>query len=107
MKKAVAVAFSLNRRLARHGPLSLLGVDFLGRFTAFRHVGVFPEQIVHWEWLKQTIEKADRPLKVETCSVTPVSPRSSRLPRERKSPMWTRRRRRLAGARENQRHAGL
>ena len=29
-------------------PLSLLGVDFLGRFTAFRHVGVFPEQIVHW-----------------------------------------------------------
>ncbi len=45
-------------------PLSLLGVDFLGRFTAFRHVGVFPEQIVHWEWLKQTIEKADRPLKV-------------------------------------------
>ncbi|NWJ24650.1 class I SAM-dependent methyltransferase [Rhizobium sp. RM] len=45
-------------------PLSLLGVDFLGRFTAFRHVGVFPEQIVHWEWLKNTIETADRPLKV-------------------------------------------
>ena len=45
-------------------PLSLLGVNFLGRFTAFRHVGVFPEQIVHWEWLKNTIEAADRPLKV-------------------------------------------
>lgn len=45
-------------------PLSLLGVNFLGRFTAFRHVGVFPEQIVHWEWLKQTIEASDRPLKV-------------------------------------------
>jgi 23S rRNA (cytosine1962-C5)-methyltransferase len=45
-------------------PLSLLGVDFLGRFTAFRHVGVFPEQIVHWEWLKQTVETAGRPLKV-------------------------------------------
>ncbi|KAJ37174.1 SAM-dependent methyltransferase, partial [Agrobacterium tumefaciens] len=45
-------------------PLSLLGVDFLGRFTAFRHVGVFPEQIVHWEWLKHSIETADRPLKV-------------------------------------------
>jgi 23S rRNA (cytosine1962-C5)-methyltransferase len=38
-------------------PLSLLGVDFLGRFTAFRHVGVFPEQIVHWEWMKARVEE--------------------------------------------------
>jgi len=45
-------------------PLSLLGINFLGRFTAFRHVGVFPEQIVHWEWLKAQIEASDRPLKV-------------------------------------------
>jgi 23S rRNA (cytosine1962-C5)-methyltransferase len=45
-------------------PLSLLGVDFLGRFTAFRHVGVFPEQIVHWEWMKKQAESAKRPLKV-------------------------------------------
>jgi 23S rRNA (cytosine1962-C5)-methyltransferase len=45
-------------------PLSLLGVDFLGRFTAFRHVGVFPEQIVHWEWVKSQAESANRPLRV-------------------------------------------
>ena len=49
-------------------PLSLLGVDFLGRFTSFRHVGVFPEQIVHWEWMKNRIEEArgerERPVKV-------------------------------------------
>ncbi|EHS51439.1 SAM-dependent methyltransferase protein [Rhizobium sp. PDO1-076] len=45
-------------------PLSLLGVDFLGRFTAFRHVGVFPEQIAHWAWMKSQIEQAGRPLKV-------------------------------------------
>lgn len=45
-------------------PLSLLGVDFLGRFTAFRHVGVFPEQIVHWQWLKNAVETAGRPVKV-------------------------------------------
>jgi 23S rRNA (cytosine1962-C5)-methyltransferase len=49
-------------------PLALLGVDFLGRFTAFRHVGVFPEQIVHWDWMKTRIEEAgrgkDRPVKV-------------------------------------------
>ncbi|PDT01140.1 SAM-dependent methyltransferase [Rhizobium chutanense] len=45
-------------------PLNLLGVDFLGRFTSFRHVGVFPEQIVHWSWMKDQAEKAGRPLKV-------------------------------------------
>ncbi|MBO9097083.1 MULTISPECIES: class I SAM-dependent rRNA methyltransferase [unclassified Rhizobium] len=45
-------------------PLQLLDVDFHGRFTSFRHVGVFPEQIVHWEWMKQQIEASKRPLKV-------------------------------------------
>ncbi|AYG57889.1 class I SAM-dependent rRNA methyltransferase [Rhizobium jaguaris] len=45
-------------------PLQLLGIDFLGRFTAFRHVGVFPEQIVHWAWMKEQVEIANRPLKV-------------------------------------------
>ena len=41
-------------------PLALLGVDFLGRFTSFRHVGVFPEQIVHWEWMKAKVEEAKK-----------------------------------------------
>ena len=45
-------------------PLSLLGIDFNGRFTAFRHVGVFPEQIAHWTWMKERIEAEKRPLKV-------------------------------------------
>ncbi|TRL30986.1 class I SAM-dependent methyltransferase [Rhizobium straminoryzae] len=45
-------------------PLSLLDVDFLGRFTAFRHVGVFPEQIVHWSWVKAQAERAGRPIRV-------------------------------------------
>ena len=45
-------------------PMRLLDVDFLGRFTSFRHVGVFPEQIVHWAWMKEQVEAAKRPLKV-------------------------------------------
>lgn len=51
-------------QLGETWPLSLLGVNFLGRFTSFRHVGVFPEQIVHWTSLKETIERSGRPLKV-------------------------------------------
>lgn len=45
-------------------PMHLAGVDFLGRFTAFRHVGVFPEQLVHWNWMREAVENAGRPLKV-------------------------------------------
>ena len=45
-------------------PLSYDGVPFLGRFTSFRHVGVFPEQATHWEWMKTRIAGAGRPVKV-------------------------------------------
>ncbi len=45
--------------------LSYDGVPFLGRFTSFRHVGVFPEQATHWDWMKNLIWQArPRPVKV-------------------------------------------
>jgi 23S rRNA (cytosine1962-C5)-methyltransferase len=50
--------------LAETWPLAYDGVAFLGRFTSFRHVGVFPEQVVHWDWLKARIANAGRPVKV-------------------------------------------
>jgi len=44
--------------------LSYDGVPFLGRFTSFRHVGVFPEQATHWDWMKDLIRQArPRPVK--------------------------------------------
>jgi 23S rRNA (cytosine1962-C5)-methyltransferase len=39
-------------------------VAFLGRFTAFRHVGVFPEQDPHWRWIESSIRRAQRPVRV-------------------------------------------
>lgn len=45
-------------------PMQLLGTDFHGRFTSFRHVGVFPEQLAHWSWVKEQVEASRRPLKV-------------------------------------------
>src|SRR5690606_18355760 len=42
-------------------PMKLLGVDFHGRLTSFRHVGVFPEQIAHWRWMADRIAEARRP----------------------------------------------
>jgi 23S rRNA (cytosine1962-C5)-methyltransferase len=45
-------------------PMTLLDVDFHGRFTSFRHVGVFPEQLAHWSWMQDQIKRAGRPIKV-------------------------------------------
>ena len=52
------------RPLGETWPLAYDGVLFLGRFTSFRHVGVFPEQAAHWEWMKGAIKGAGRPLKI-------------------------------------------
>jgi 23S rRNA (cytosine1962-C5)-methyltransferase len=50
--------------IAETWPISYDGVPFLGRFTSFRHVGVFPEQATHWDWMKQLIAGAGRPVKI-------------------------------------------
>lgn len=39
-------------------------IQFEGRFTSFRHVGVFPEQVAHWQWFADRIRGANRPIKV-------------------------------------------
>ncbi|MBN9070549.1 MAG: class I SAM-dependent rRNA methyltransferase [Rhizobiales bacterium] len=45
-------------------PLRHDGIDYLGRFTSFRHVGVFPEQASHWDHMAGLIAAAKRPVKV-------------------------------------------
>ncbi len=37
-------------------PMRHDGLDYLGRFTSFRHVGVFPEQASHWDHMAGLIE---------------------------------------------------
>ncbi|MBC01387.1 MAG: SAM-dependent methyltransferase [Rhodobacteraceae bacterium] len=56
----------LNRDLPETWQMRYGKAAFLGRFMSFRHVGVFPEQAAHWQWMADTIEKtpAERPLKV-------------------------------------------
>jgi 23S rRNA (cytosine1962-C5)-methyltransferase len=45
-------------------PMKHDGLHYLGRFTSFRHVGVFPEQASHWDHMAGLIERAGRPVKV-------------------------------------------
>jgi len=32
-------------------PVRVLGITMLCRLTGFRHLGIFPEQLPHWEWM--------------------------------------------------------
>ncbi|MDI6027419.1 class I SAM-dependent rRNA methyltransferase [Corticibacterium sp. UT-5YL-CI-8] len=45
-------------------PMKHDGIDYWGRFTSFRHVGVFPEQATHWDHMARLIVEAKRPVKV-------------------------------------------
>ncbi|MGN6282368.1 class I SAM-dependent methyltransferase [Frateuria sp.] len=45
-------------------PMRHDGIDYLGRFTSFRHVGVFPEQASHWSHMEGLIRGAGRPVRV-------------------------------------------
>ncbi len=50
--------------LGESWPMSVDDVDFVCRLTAFRHVGVFPEQKVHWDWVAGRVRAAGRPLRI-------------------------------------------
>lgn len=45
-------------------PLSWRDIRFHGRFTAFRHLGFFPEQAANWAWLRDSLEARGRPARV-------------------------------------------
>jgi 23S rRNA (cytosine1962-C5)-methyltransferase len=40
-----------NTSIPEAWPVSVLGVNLLCRLTSFRHLGIFPEQVVHWQWM--------------------------------------------------------
>ena len=45
-------------------PMSWNGVAYWGRFTSFRHVGVFPEQEAHWRFIVDRLDRSSRPVKL-------------------------------------------
>ena len=45
-------------------PLAYDGLSFHGRFTSFRHTGVFPEQAAHWAFVDERVRAAKRPPKL-------------------------------------------
>ena len=52
------------QQLGETWPLEFDGIPFHGRFTSFRHVGVFPEQAAHWHALQKAVQEANRPVRM-------------------------------------------
>lgn len=52
------------RPLPETFPLTWRGVRFHGRFTAFRHLGAFPEQAANWEWLDACLAASESGLNI-------------------------------------------
>jgi len=44
-----------NKPLPETWGLHVLGVTMLGRLTSFRHLGIFPEQLPHWQWMLERV----------------------------------------------------
>ncbi|MDX2142567.1 MAG: class I SAM-dependent methyltransferase [Rhodospirillaceae bacterium] len=42
----------------RDWPMAIGGISAVCRFSAFRHMGVFPEQAPHWHWMAEQISRA-------------------------------------------------
>lgn len=51
------------RQLPKSWPVEVMGVTTLCRLMSFRHLGIFPEQVPHWEWMADRIGavKGERP----------------------------------------------
>jgi 23S rRNA (cytosine1962-C5)-methyltransferase len=46
-----------NNKLDETWPMAWDGIGYHGRFTSFRHVGVFPEQAAHWRFMEDQIRQ--------------------------------------------------
>jgi 23S rRNA (cytosine1962-C5)-methyltransferase len=56
-------AWIQRRPIPERWPMQYDGLDFWARLTSFRHTGVFPEQAVHWPWIRRLVETAGRPIR--------------------------------------------
>lgn len=55
----------IDRPVPECWPVKVRGVTMLCRLSGFRHMGLFPEQLPHWEWmLARLAERGDEPARV-------------------------------------------
>lgn len=45
----------LDKPVPESWPISFEGIRMIGRLGGFRHLGIFPEQLPHWQWMLEAI----------------------------------------------------
>lgn len=53
-----------NRNLPETWPVEVEGVKMLCRLMTYRHMGLFPEQRPHWQWISSLSKTSTKPLKI-------------------------------------------
>jgi 23S rRNA (cytosine1962-C5)-methyltransferase len=56
--------WSFNKQIPDNWVMQYKTIKFKARAGASRHLGVFPEQAVHWDWIADAISNAHHPIKV-------------------------------------------
>jgi 23S rRNA (cytosine1962-C5)-methyltransferase len=56
--------WSVLRELPERWKMSYRNLRFWAMLSGSRHLGVFPEQAAHWDWISECIHKTDRPVRV-------------------------------------------
>lgn len=55
--------WQLQKSLEKKWQMSYQGIKFLALPTPFRHLGFFPEQASHWEFIEEKIKSSNKPVK--------------------------------------------
>jgi 23S rRNA (cytosine1962-C5)-methyltransferase len=53
-----------NRSIESQWKMHYRSLSFLARTTNSRHLGVFPEQATHWDWIREQVSACNRPINV-------------------------------------------
>ncbi len=61
--KGTGGRWRVDQPLPKSWPMRYKALRFTARLTRSRHLGVFPENAVHWDWLAAQIRAADRPIR--------------------------------------------
>jgi len=57
-------SWHFNKPVSESWEMGYKSLHFLAQTTAGRHLGVFPEQAAHWDWISERILSARRPVRV-------------------------------------------
>jgi 23S rRNA (cytosine1962-C5)-methyltransferase len=56
--------WQVSTQLPKEWQIAFGGFTFAIRPSSFKHTGIFPEQLSNWQWAKQRIQEANRPISV-------------------------------------------